>query len=213
MNYIGHHEVAVRYDPIASFDFLFGSCATDFARMAGTRGVFHDVTNPDLQSGIRLHKQTNKPAFDDQPAMQQLETNLEGQFTEFLAPRVARQASRVSKDLLFDGFLVNNTQVLDNLHATLGMVLEGEVDLGNADTAALMNTVRPIYENGPPRYDDVEVVAQRLMVVLGKTRTPIHAEQLPNVIDVLGVVQPQVLAQGPSTLSHTVDWLIANFEN
>lgn len=211
MNYVSHHEVARQFDPAASPDFLFGSCVTDFARMAGARGAFQDFDNPDLQEGIRFHKLTNKPAFDDQPEMKELETGMKVALATFLPLRTAHQASRVAKDLLFDGVQLAQPEVMEAFHGTLNTVLAGDVELPKTGIADLFAIIRDIHEHGPPRYDDPAVVSDRLLIVLDKTRTPIDEADQPKVTEVLETFQPLILDAGPLAMSQTVEWLRENF--
>ncbi len=206
MNYISHHEVAHRYDSFASSDFLFGSFAADFARMSNTRKQLAHTTNPEVIEGMIFHRYTNKPAFDDQPEIVSLETDIENSFKSFLPWRTARQASRAGKDLLFDGIQFNEPGSIEDLLITLDCVLAGKVALsGIDDPTPLLEVAKWVVTHGPPRYDNARVVTERLFTTLSRTRTPLPPETFNNVLGVLETHQPTVFAIGPVAMKQTVE--------
>jgi hypothetical protein len=210
MNYISHHEVAKQYNPKSTPGFLFGSFVTDLARMSDTRKLLMGATDPELLAGIKFHRSTNKPAFDDQPAISQLEEDMKNSFMEFLPWRPATQASRAGKDLLFDGIQFSEPRVVEDLSTTLDDVLANRVNFSGIDNSApLLKVVSYIRRHGPSRYDDARVVAERLYGTLSRTRTPLPEIFFEDVVGVLEAHQPTVFAIGPLAMKQTVDNLRA----
>jgi hypothetical protein len=205
MNFISHHEVAWQYKPKATPSFRFGSFVTDLTRMSPTRRLLVGATNPELLAGIAAHQLTNK-AFDTQTVISQLEEDMKASFEQFLPWRTATQASRAGKDLLFDGIQFREDHVIDNFLTTLDSVLADEVEFsGMADSGPLLEAVSWIRRNGPPRYDDTEVVADRLIRTLSTTRTPLSDSYFEEVVEVFEAHQPTVFAIGRLVMSQTVE--------
>jgi hypothetical protein len=206
MNYISHHEVAKQYDPEATPAFLFGSFVTDLARMSKTRRLLIGANNPELLAGIKFHSLTNKPAFDDQPVISQLERDMKISFAKFLPWRSAIQASRAGMDILFDGIQFSEPRVVDDLFTTLDNVLANEVDFsGMTDSIPIVRAASFLRKRGPPRYDDTRVVAEGLFRTLSGLHSHLPTESFEDVVGVLDEHQPTVFAIGPQAMKQTVE--------
>lgn len=211
MNYIGHHEVARMYDTNASRPFLFGAIASDLARMSGTRVQNITSIDPEVNRGLRFHRLTNKPAFDDQPEVMRLEEDIRHSLNGIFGDnwRIARQGSRVLKDLLFDALFMRDGVVLGELRETLRIAKDEEIDTTGITrpSDAILPVVVRIHDQGPPDYSDPQQAASRLYIVMSKTRTPFDEQLIPHVADVAAEHLPTVYRIGPVALQETVSAL------
>jgi len=210
MNFISHHEVARRYSPqTTSPNFLFGSIMPDLARMTNTKRLIYEINDPEVGRGLLIHRLTNKPAFDDQPPVIDLENGLKQDFSKSLPARVATQASRVSKDLMFDGIQFDDPQIINYFYHTLDHALSKTTSLLSSlsNSENLIKGMKHLLDHGVPRYDDTKVVTAILYRTLDKTRTPIDLRKQDEVQRIITSHQATVMGLGSVIMNETVNRL------
>lgn len=206
MNYIGHHEVARRIGPEPNASFMFGAVAADLLRMSGAKR-FLEPTDIDVARGVYIHRITNKPAFDSQPAVKKLEGDIRVSMgAVFSNNLVARQCTRAVKDLMYDGYVMTIEGSVGTFNETLGEVVDGKVDLEGLtdDEDALLGVAQRLYGNGPPDYGDLDVVATRLHRIMLGRRTEFGEAEIPKIAEILAPHQETVFAIGEAAMNMTV---------
>jgi hypothetical protein len=197
MNFVGHHEVAVRRGLDAPA--RLGAMLPDFATMLGIR-LQPDALDAAVRAGVELHHRTDAvfhPLDDVRRGMQQL--------TAAVADRgvgrgAARAIGHVGYEMLVDSMLEP---------IALRDTIERAGDDPGVATALAGHpewpTMRGHLATRVAHYDDPEWVAVRLFHILERRpRLAFPADRLAAVIDALATAAPGVRAVAPSVLATVV---------
>ena len=133
-------------------------------------------------------------------------------FKEFLPDHTAGQSANAGKDLMFDGIQLSKPHIIEALFNTLDSVLGGEVEFSGIDRPdPIIKVASYIRSQGPPRYDNPEVLALVLQRTLSNYRAKLPDESLASVVKVFETYQSTVFEIGPLAMSQTIENLrIAN---
>ncbi len=206
MNFLSHHEVAVRlYDQPSDRRLLFGSVLADLCRMSATRRLLPELKNPALIEGNVLHGMTNK-VFDNHPRVLSLKRRLKDDLSEFLPWRTAIQSANAGIDIMFDGLWPNPHPARNELNETLRSALIDSETRAAFAAEPLYDLVAKLADN-LPAYDEIEVVRYALTRTLSRTRTKLEGVNQHQLSSVLSRNQETLLGVGAVIMQQVVETL------
>jgi hypothetical protein len=131
VNYVSHLYVAGQIDPNLGEAFGFGAMLPDLAGMAGTK-MDTDQLPDEVAWGVQLHLRTDD-VFHHGEDFLGLQREVRKELMPII-PKGARAAAHMGTELLLDGWLLKQTELVERYKATLEWVNANHVTIESAAT-------------------------------------------------------------------------------